>query len=102
MNFMVIKISLDCAESRRLVKGEKIKSGLVVLNKGESVGKHSTHENEEIIVVLEGEGVLVADAEIKLSKSAAVFVPKNIEHDVRNNGDCVLKYVYVVSSEKSS
>lgn len=34
----------------------KMKSGLVVLAPGKSVGKHSTEQNEELLVVFEGQG----------------------------------------------
>jgi mannose-6-phosphate isomerase-like protein (cupin superfamily)/predicted enzyme related to lactoylglutathione lyase len=76
-----------------------MKSGLVVLAPGKSVGKHSTGDHEEMVIVLEGAGQMVlADGKrIEISPAAAAYSPPGTEHDVINTGSGLLRYIYVVS-----
>jgi len=55
----------------------KMKSGLVILAPGKSVGKHSTEGNEELLVVFEGQGVMTFEGGSKLQMKAnsAVYCP---------------------------
>jgi len=79
-----------------------MRSGLVVLAPQHSVGKHSTHQNEEILVVLEGKGEMIFKDKSTLPVEAnhAVYCPPQTEHDVKNTGSGVLRYVYVVASAR--
>ncbi|MGC1371966.1 MAG: cupin domain-containing protein [Candidatus Sulfotelmatobacter sp.] len=79
-----------------------MKSGLVVLAPGKSVGKHSTGQHEELLVVFEGEGAMSFKDGSKLPVQAnhAVYCPPETEHNVTNTGHGVLRYVYVVASTK--
>jgi mannose-6-phosphate isomerase-like protein (cupin superfamily) len=79
-----------------------MKSGLEVLAPSQSVGKHSTGQDEELLVVLEGEGEMTFKDGSKLEVKAnhALYCPPETEHDVTNTGRTVLKYVYVVASTK--
>lgn len=74
-------------------------SGLVTLQPGETVGKHSTENKEEAIVVLEGEGIFKIDRgeELNLEKGYFVYCPPHTEHDVLNCGKEPLKYIFIVS-----
>jgi len=74
-------------------------SGLVVLAPGKSVGKHSTKGNEEMLVVLEGQGEMriAGGKDLPFTKEMALYCPPNTEHDVFNTGVTTLRYVYVVS-----
>jgi len=76
-----------------------MKSGLVVLSPGKSVGRHSTEDHEELVVVLEGHGqmVLTDGSRVDISPQAAAYSPPGTEHDVVNTGKGVLRYIYVVS-----
>ncbi|HXK11431.1 MAG TPA: cupin domain-containing protein [Vicinamibacteria bacterium] len=76
-----------------------MRSGLVVLAPGKSVGKHSTKDNEEMLVILEGQGEMRFGGGDSLSftKETALYCPPNTEHDVVNTGSSTLRYVYVVS-----
>jgi mannose-6-phosphate isomerase-like protein (cupin superfamily)/predicted enzyme related to lactoylglutathione lyase len=76
-----------------------LKSGLVVLAPGKSVGKHSTEAHEEMVIVLEGRGqmVLADGRRVDISKESAAYSPPNTEHDVVNTGSGVLRYIYVVT-----
>ena len=79
-----------------------MKSGLEVLAPNQSVGKHSTGQHEELLVVLEGRGVMTFDDGSKLDVKAnhALYCPPETEHNVTNTGSNVLRYVYVVASTK--
>ena len=77
-----------------------MRSGLVVLAPGKAVGRHSTKGNEEMLVVLEGQGEMrFAEGDsLSFGKGTALYCPPNTEHDVFNTGAGTLRYVYVVSN----
>jgi mannose-6-phosphate isomerase-like protein (cupin superfamily) len=92
------------ADGRRSLLGgpglaEGMRSGVVSLEPGHAVGRHSTHAREELIVVLEGSGeVLVVGGDaVPLEAGAGAYVPPEQEHDVVNTGTGPLRYVYVVA-----
>jgi mannose-6-phosphate isomerase-like protein (cupin superfamily) len=75
-------------------------SGLVELAPGKSVGRHSTKDNEEIVIVLDGKGEMRfwnGHAPVHLEAGTAVYGPPQTEHDVVNTGTSTLRYVYVVA-----
>ena len=76
-----------------------MRSGRVILNPGKSVGKHSTGANEEILVILEGDGEMqiAGGTTLQLTKSVVAYCPPNTEHDVLNTGTGILRYVYIVA-----
>lgn len=76
-----------------------MRSGLVELAPQHSVGKHSTGHNEEILVVLEGWGEMIFTdrASLPVEANHALYCPPLTEHDVKNTGSGVLRYVYVVA-----
>jgi len=73
--------------------------GLVVLASQKSVGRHSTGQNEEVLIVLEGQGqMLFGDGRtLPVEANHAVYCPPRTVHDVKNTGQSVLRYVYVVA-----
>ena len=77
-----------------------MESGLVMLTANQTVGKHSTKEHEELLVVLEGEGEMTfADGStLPVTRNTALYCPPRTEHDVKNTGTTVLRYVYVVAA----
>lgn len=79
-----------------------MRSGLVVLKPGHSVGRHSTGQNEEILVVLEGEGEMLfaGGRTMPVKANHALYCPPNTEHDVKNTGKGALRYVYVVAAAR--
>ncbi len=79
-----------------------MRSGLVVLTPQKSVGSHSTGQNEEVLIVLEGKGeMLFADGySLPVQASNAVYCPPHTVHDVKNTGQVELRYVYVVARTK--
>lgn len=80
----------------------RMKSGLVALAPGKSVGKHSTEQNEELLVVLEGQGEMTFKDGSKLPVKAnfALYCPPETEHNVTNTGTGILRYVYVVANTR--
>jgi Mannose-6-phosphate isomerase len=74
-------------------------SGLVRLNPGQDVGLHSTKQNEEMLVILDGQGEveLEGQALLKISDGQVTYVPPETRHNVRNTGSVPLKYVFIVS-----
>ena len=81
-----------------------MKSGLVVLAPGKSVGKHSTGDHEEMVIVLEGAGqmVLADGRRVDMSPAAVAYSPPGTEHDITNTGSGLLRYIYVVSRAPAS
>lgn len=76
-----------------------MRSGFVTLRPTESVGRHSTGTNEELLVVLSGSGVMrfPAHGSLDLLAPCAAYCPPHTEHDVTNTGNEPLRYVYVVA-----
>lgn len=76
-----------------------MKSGYVILDPGKSVGKHSTEDHEEILIVLEGHGAMLFrdGSKLDLQANSALYCPPHTEHDVTNTGSSILRYVYVVA-----
>lgn len=79
-----------------------MKSGLVVLALGKSVGKHTTGQHEEVLVILSGNGEMTLRDGSKLPVEAnhALYCPPETEHNVTNTGDAELRYVYVVAATR--
>ena len=92
------------AEARRTLLGGPpetagMRSGLVVLERGASVGRHTTGAREEVIVVLEGQGQVRVEgsAPLVIDVGTAAYVPPATAHDVANTAEAPLRYVYVVA-----
>lgn len=79
-----------------------MKSGYVVLDPGHTVGKHSTENHEEILIVLEGEGQMLFHdgSTLELKAHSALYCPPQTEHDVKNTGSAKLRYVYIVANAR--
>jgi mannose-6-phosphate isomerase-like protein (cupin superfamily) len=76
-----------------------MRSGSIVLFPSKNVGKHTTGNNEEVLVVFSGTGEMrLADGTIlNLKPYAILYCPPDVEHDVFNTGSEPLRYVYVVA-----
>jgi mannose-6-phosphate isomerase len=80
-----------------------LKSGRVKLNPGEDIGEHITHEREELIVVLRGRATLEKEGEVvELQEGETHFIPEGKKHNVINNSDSLLEYIYIVTLFNSS
>jgi mannose-6-phosphate isomerase-like protein (cupin superfamily) len=74
-------------------------SGFMVLVPAKSVGKHSTKDNEEAIVVMAGKGEfkIIGGETFEMHPYSVIYCPPNTEHDVTNTGPDTLRYVYIVA-----
>jgi mannose-6-phosphate isomerase-like protein (cupin superfamily) len=96
--------ALDCAAGDcPLLKGAPQTSGMrggsVKLKPGESVGWHSTSDNEEALVILHGSGVanIEGGPDVPLKEKTLAYIPPATRHNVTNTGKEVLEYVWVVA-----
>jgi quercetin dioxygenase-like cupin family protein len=98
-----IKLDMKASGFQRILGGPpstvRMKSGLVSLEPGETVGIHNTENKEELIIVMEGEGEMVFEDHnsVKLSKGENAYCPPYTEHNIINTNDKTLRYIYVVS-----
>jgi quercetin dioxygenase-like cupin family protein len=99
----VVRIDPSSADYTPLLRGPPetatMRSGSVVLLPGQSVGRHTTGECEEAIVVLAGSGELrTADGDaLRLDRHSVAYCPPATEHNVVNTGTEPLRYVYIVA-----
>ena len=79
-----------------------MRSGLAVLAPQKSAGRHSTGQNEEVLIVLAGKGeMLFSDGHSSpVQASQAVYCLPHTVHDVKNAGQVELRYVYLVAHIK--
>jgi mannose-6-phosphate isomerase-like protein (cupin superfamily) len=76
-----------------------MRSGLVRLAPGKDVGLHSTEKNEEMLVILEGQGEVELEGfgRLKIAAGRTAYVPPKTRHNVFNTGTGPLKYIFIVS-----
>lgn len=76
-----------------------MESGVITLAPTKSVGKHSTKNYEEMLVILSGTGKLkiTGGTSLVLKKNVVTYCPPNTEHDVINTGKTPLRYIYVAA-----
>ena len=92
----------DAREYQRLIDGTEqsygLKAGRVFLEPGQACGLHSTHDKEELLVILSGTGLLKTGPakEQKISQGTVAYIPPQTEHDVQNDGSDPLVYVFCV------
>ncbi|MCX6816045.1 MAG: cupin domain-containing protein [Candidatus Aenigmarchaeota archaeon] len=88
-------------KSDSLVSSNHMKAGLVTLQPGEAVGEHVTENREEVLIVLSGTPTLIKENKIIVLKEHEThYIAEGVLHNVRNNTNKELQYVYVVSLEK--
>jgi len=99
-----LTFSLECAgRDCPLLKGAPqtagMRGGSVRLKPEESVGWHSTGQNEEALVILRGSGVasIEGHADVPVSAHRMAYIPPGTKHNVTNTGSEVLEYVWVVA-----
>jgi len=76
-----------------------MRSGCVALAQGEECGQHTTKAHEELLVVLEGGGVVRLEGrdDLPIAKGHLAYIPPHTIHNVVNTGAAVLRYIYVVA-----
>ena len=80
-----------------------MRSGAVTLPPGKSVGKHTTENNEELLVILEGSGTFILNdgRQLDMNTNHVLYCPPFTEHDVKNTGSTPLRYIYIVANAAS-
>ncbi|MGA3177867.1 MAG: cupin domain-containing protein [Candidatus Acidiferrum sp.] len=89
----------DCPLLQGAPQTAGMRGGSVRLKPGESVGWHSTGQNEEALVILRGSGVanIEGHADVPVSAHRMAYIPPGTKHNVTNAGSEVLEYVWVVA-----
>jgi len=79
-----------------------MRGGSVRLKPGESVGWHSTGDNEEALTILHGSGVANIEnrADMPLHERILAYVPPGTRHNVTNTGKEPLEYIWIVAPAK--
>lgn len=79
-----------------------IKSGHVILKKGEEIGEHSTNDLEEALVILKGKGQLAINKKesVDFEDNTVLYVPPDTVHNVKNTGSGILEYIFITSNAK--
>ena len=80
-----------------------MRSGLVQLAPGASVGAHNTEKYEEMLIVLNGSGemIITGGSRLPIGKGKVAYCPPHTGHDVLNTGSDTLRYIYVVAEAKA-
>ncbi len=74
-------------------------SGFVVLKPKEAVGLHNTRNREEALIILQGQAQISygKNSRIKVKENSFVYIPPQTDHDLKNTGKGILKYVYLTA-----
>lgn len=79
-------------------QSRSLKGGRVKLKPGEEIGWHTTDQREELIIPVKGKAtVKIKEENIKLGPGQTYYVPEGIKHNVTNQENKELEYIYVVS-----
>ena len=89
----------DCPLLKGAPQTSGMRGGSVRLKPGESVGWHSTGQNEEALTILRGSGAANFDghADVPLHADMLAYIPPATRHNVTNTGSEILEYVWVVA-----
>jgi mannose-6-phosphate isomerase-like protein (cupin superfamily) len=75
-----------------------MRSGRVVLKAGEDMHRHSTENNEELLVFLQGKArVLLGNETLTMEAGQVLYIPPQTEHTLHNDGPDELRYIYTVA-----
>ena len=102
----VVHLDMNGADYQRILSGSPdsvtMRSGMVILSPGKSVGVHNTNGYEELLIVLEGEGEMQITGQepLTIGKESTAYCPPDTEHNVLNTGVDMLKYIYIVARAK--
>jgi mannose-6-phosphate isomerase-like protein (cupin superfamily) len=89
----------DCSLLKGAPQTAGLRSGYVRLKPGEAVGWHTTGQNEETLVILQGKGEaeIEGSAAMPIAEKMIAYIPPATRHNVKNTGTALLEYVYVVA-----
>lgn len=81
----------------KMFSDESTKIMLSVLKSGASIGLHTHQQDEEIIFMIKGKGLIHFDGETEIiSEGQAFYCPKGHSHDLVNNTDEEIMFFAVV------
>ncbi|MGD0985757.1 MAG: cupin domain-containing protein [Acidimicrobiales bacterium] len=76
---------------------EAIWVGFALVDEGSTSNRHH-HDNEEIFIVMEGEGrICVGDESVEVAPGSVVRVPPTTDHQLVNRGEGVFKVAAIAS-----
>lgn len=80
-------------------KSSGLAAGLVSLKSNESIGLHNTKNKEEALIILQGQAQVSYGklSKIKVKKNCFVYIPPKTDHDLKNIGKGILRYVYITA-----
>ena len=89
----------DCVLLKGAPQTSGMRGGAVKLAPKESIGWHSTNDNEEALTILRGNGVahIEGGADMALSENSILYIPPRTRHNVTNTGELPLEYVWIVA-----
>jgi len=92
----------DCPLLRGMPQTGGMRSGYVRLLTGATIGWHTSGQNEESLVILQGQGQAMIEGRpsMPFTAPATVYIPPATRHNIKNTGTDLLQYVYVVASAK--
>lgn len=101
----ILKLESDSKYQRLFNKDSGtcgLKSGHVILKKGEEIGEHSTNGLEEALVILKGKGALIinSEEEFDFEKNTVLYIPPDTVHNIKNTGNGILEYIFITSNAK--
>jgi quercetin dioxygenase-like cupin family protein len=81
---------------------ESLTVGVTEMQPGDWLGAHR-HTQAEVYFILDGHGRLVVDGEEQsVEAGTAVFIPGDVEHGIRNDGDAVFRFFYAFAAASFS
>jgi len=89
----------DCPLLKGAPQTSGMRGGSARLTPGESIGWHSTGQNEEALTILRGSGAanIEGHADVPLRANMVAYIPPRTRHNVTNTGNDVLEYVWIVA-----
>ena len=77
-----------------------MRAGKIFLLPGQDCKKHSTNNNEELLVFLAGKGEVIIEKGdcLQVGVKKVCYIPPETVHSVRNTGEEPLIYIYCVSA----
>ena len=95
-NSQIIKLNQKRNHSILREHTKVLNSGHVYLEPGGECGLHSTKHYEEILIILEGEGIIIFENDTQVVKeNNVVYIPPYTSHNIIA-GNKPLKYIYIV------
>ena len=92
----------DCPLLRGMPQTAGMRSGYVRLLAGATMGWHTSGQNEESLVILQGQGQAMIEGRpsMPFTAPAMVYIPPATRHNIKNTGTDPPQYVYVVANAK--